>query len=84
MKIHVAFIIFLITSISLFAQTSRRQQEAAQDIFIYIPLVTGQGSSRADNEFITGLLTEEVIRQNYVVISSDDAADFVLTGNISI
>ena len=46
--------------------------------------VTGQGSSRADNEFISGLLTEEVIIQNHVVISAPEAADYLLIGRIDI
>ena len=86
MKKWLIWALILISGFSLFAQTARAQRSRTarrpSGIFIYIMPVTGQGSSRADNDFISGLLADEVTLQNYFVTHSPDTAGYLLIATI--
>jgi len=75
MKKYAALLLFFLAGISLYAQI---QSSTYRDATIYIPPVTGNGSTPKDNELITNQIIEHLENLNYLPVRSLHNAAFTL------
>jgi len=77
LKLSIVFVALLAVCFSLSAQSPR------SSVAIFFPLVTGTGSSRSDNAYITTMLTNEMKTRNCIVAGSLHEAGYSLYGMLA-